>query len=343
MVTDMMPREISGNSMRKSDKDHKAAFMGGKARPEDISLYLALANIAGIGVVTQNRLLAVCKGIRNCFSMTADEIMLADAEWRKAEKTETRTAEAPGTESNPDHCCLRSQYNHHEIPLEIIPEISRLHASPLHRNKVDDFVRERTGNSVKQCVDDIIRKCREMSIQVITCEDIRYPDRFRNLTPDLPPVLYARGDFHINDCPVNAGVIGARRCTQAGKKSAIEIAAHSVRDGGCVISGMAKGIDSYAHTAALKNGGYTIAVLGNGPDYCYPREHAALMERIIAEGALISEYPPGTRPRKYYFPLRNRIIAALSDTLYIIDAGRNSGTKSTEEYSKQFGRQVVKL
>ena len=106
---------------------------------------------------------------------------------------------------------------------------------------------------------------------------------------------------------------------------------------------MAKGIDSYAHTAALKSHGYTIAVFGNGVDICYPKEHARLYEEIAEHGCIVSEYPPGTQPREYTFPKRNRLIAALSDKLYVIGAGRNSGTKSTVEYGKKYSKEIVEI
>lgn len=135
--------------------------------------------------------------------------------------------------------------------------------------------------------------------------------------------------------------MGARRCSREGKERAILIAREAVADNALVISGMAKGIDSYAHTSALMHGGSTIAVLGNGPDICYPIEHAALMERIIETGAIVAEYPPGTKPRSYRFPMRNRLIAAMSDTLYVVDTGRNSGTTSTIENALKYKRQVI--
>ena len=109
------------------------------------------------------------------------------------------------------------------------------------------------------------------------------------------------------------------------------------------ISGMAKGIDSYAHTAAIKEGGYTIAVLGNGPEICYPKEHERLYEEISKNGCILSEYPPGTEPREYRFPKRNRLIADLSDRLYVIDAGRISGTKTTAQNAVKYGRKVYVL
>lgn len=132
-----------------------------------------------------------------------------------------------------------------------------------------------------------------------------------------------KGDLKINDFERSAGIIGARRCTHEGKEQAIRLAEGSASSGAAVISGMAKGIDSYAHTAAVKAGGYTIAILGNGPDLCYPEEHIKLYESICRTGCVLSESPPGVEPRRYLFPRRNRLIAAMSDELFIIDAGRN--------------------
>ena len=175
---------------------------------------------------------------------------------------------------------------------------------------------------------------------MITYEDSEYPERFRNIK-DIPVILYIKGKLKINDFNNSIGIVGARRCTAAGKKTAINTAGMAVDADIAVISGMAKGIDSYAHTAAIKSNGYTISVLGNGVDICYPKEHEKLYEEIAEHGCVLSEYPPGTVPREYTFPKRNRLIAGLSDKLYVIDAGRNSGALSTVDYSKEFGREVI--
>ena len=103
-----------------------------------------------------------------------------------------------------------------------------------------------------------------------------------------------------------------------------------------MISGMAKGIDAYAHTAVIRNGGDPVAFLGNGTDVCYPSEHRGLMTEIVQHGVIISEYLPGTAPRPYFFPQRNRLIAAWSEKLYIIGAGRNSGTRYTLDYFQKY-------
>lgn len=185
----------------------------------------------------------------------------------------------------------------------------------------------------------IIDNCAKKNIYVITREDDRYPDRFKTII-DMPATLYIKGDLSINERKQSVGVVGARRCSRKGKNDAISITEREVESGSAIISGMAKGIDSYAHTAALNNRGYTIAVLGNGPDICYPGEHMKLYAEIERHGCILSEYPPGTEPKAYSFPRRNRLIAALSDLVYVIDVGRNSGTASTVSYCGKYKRPV---
>jgi len=268
-------------------------------------MYLALTSMEGIGIVTQNRLITICGDIRNCFSMDTAEILRADEVSRRTVESETGTV-------------------------------------GISKKRVEDFVRERNSDRTKETVDALLKSCEKVDIQILTREDPPYPDRFRSL-PEMPLLLYAKGDLRINTFKCSLGIIGARRCTPSGKDLSISLARKAVEQGICVISGMAKGIDSYAQTAGLKNNGYTIAVLANGLDICYPPEHAALMDRLAADGTVISEYPPGTRPFKYRFPMRNRLIAALSDQLFIIDAGRHSGTGTTAEYCRKYGKLVLSI
>lgn len=207
----------------------------------------------------------------------------------------------------------------------------------LGAKRIRSFVDQKESAELRNRAEKILSNAESCGIDVVTREDSSFPKRFIGLS-DMPIVIYTKGKLIINDYAASAGIIGARRCTQEGKLEAIEKANSALADGRAVISGMAKGIDSYAHTAAIKAGGYTIAVLGNGADVCYPKEHQALYDKIASSGCIISEYPPGTQPRVYTFPRRNRLIAALSDELYVIDAGRHSGTRTTvekwEEYEK---------
>lgn len=186
----------------------------------------------------------------------------------------------------------------------------------------------------------VFENCLRNNITVCIFPDKEYPDRMRNID-DMPAVLYVRGRLKLNQYIHTCGIIGARRCTRPDMEKAVRLAENACRKRVPVISGMAKGIDGYAQTAAILNHGYTAAVLGNGPDICYPPEHNKLMEAIAEQGAVLSAYMPGTTPRKYYFPARNKIIAALSDSLIIIGAGRNSGTRTTAEFYRSLGKEKV--
>ena len=212
--------------------------------------------------------------------------------------------------------------------------------------RIRKFCSLRADDLVKQKAEEIMDHCRKAGIDIITIEDPRNPLRFFGIA-DMPMVLYIRGRLCINAFERSVAVIGARRCTQEDKQAAIIITKAELERNSAIISGMAKGIDSYAHTAALKNGGYTIAVLGNGPEHCYPAEHRSLYEQIVGSGSndnsngcILSEYPPQTKTRSFMFPQRNRLIAALADELYVIGAGRHSGTESTVEAGRRYGRRV---
>lgn len=133
-------------------------------------------------------------------------------------------------------------------------------------------------------------------------------------------------------------IIGARRCSAEDKKKCISLVGQmsEKRPGAIIISGGAKGIDGYAHTTAIKNHLRTIAFVGTGLDICYPREHSELFEKICEYGVLLSEYPPGMPAKPYHFPQRNRLIAAWSGEMHIIGAGRNSGTRITQQYFEKY-------
>ena len=216
----------------------------------------------------------------------------------------------------------------------------------MYNRAINAFFKHKDDPELAKKAAEIVEASIKQNIQLITRESSAYPHRFTNLH-DTPILLYTKGTLRINDFPKSLGIVGARRCTAEGKQRAIEAATSAVKENTAIISGMAKGIDSYAHTACIKEGGYTIAVLGNGPDICYPKEHQILYEAIIRTGCILSEYPPGTSPTSYNFPLRNRIIAALSDELCIIDAGKNSGTNYTVSafhgYEKTFMNSPVAL
>ena len=190
-------------------------------------------------------------------------------------------------------------------------------------------------NKSLDCIWKLMDSCHRNHISLLLKSDVRYPERAKRLE-DAPVVLYYKGHFENIKDPV--AIVGARRCTQEAKFHAVELAEQYARNGQTVISGMAKGIDSYAHTACLKAEGYTIAIVGNGLDICYPSEHKKLMDCIIEKGLLLSEYPPGIRPSRYTFPRRNRLISAWAERIVVITPGKGSGALITAEYGRKYGR-----
>lgn len=167
-----------------------------------------------------------------------------------------------------------------------------------------------------------------------------YPVRLKNI--DSPPKeLYCCGNLKLLNYASNIAIIGSRDCSCYGERAAKDFAFNLAREGVCIISGLAKGIDSFAHIGALNAKGKTIAVLGSGLDNIYPRENIKLAESIIKnDGLLVSEYPLGSLPLKQHFPARNRILCGLSDSVLVIEAKRKSGTNITVDFALEQGKDV---
>ncbi len=178
--------------------------------------------------------------------------------------------------------------------------------------------------------------CRAKGIYIKTYKEYGIQDQ-----PDLPLLLYCRGTWKTGYESV--GIVGTRRCSEYGKNVAVETAGKFAAAGVTIVSGMAKGIDGYAHSAAIKAGGYTIAVLGCGPDICFPAEHRSLMDAILNTGLILSEYPPGSHGDRSTFPQRNRIIAAFSDRLLVVESGEKGGALITAEKAREYGKEVYAL
>lgn len=177
-----------------------------------------------------------------------------------------------------------------------------------------------------------------LGIQVLTWEDEAYPRRLKEIDQP-PPVLYLRDDLQPED-EWAVAIVGTRGITAYGRQVTAEIASVLARRGVTVISGLARGVDAEAHKAALNAGGRTLAVLGSGVDQIYPPEHRQLAGQIIASGALMSDYAPGTPPDGVNFPPRNRIISGLSMAVIVIEAGERSGALITAEFAADQGREV---
>ncbi|MCL4562889.1 MAG: DNA-processing protein DprA [Chloroflexi bacterium] len=178
----------------------------------------------------------------------------------------------------------------------------------------------------------------KQGIRVLIREDEDYPERLREIDQP-PPVLYMRGTLQSEDCWAVA-IVGTRRITAYGRQIAEELGSFLARNGITVVSGLARGVDAVAHDAALKAGGRTLAVLGCGVDRIYPPEHARLAERMIAQGAILSDYAPGTPPDSANFPPRNRIISGLSLGVVVVEAGDESGALITATFAAEQGREV---
>ena len=183
-----------------------------------------------------------------------------------------------------------------------------------------------------------IKYMNENNIKIININEREYPQALKEIY-DPPISLYVKGNIEkLNN--KNIGIVGCRECTEYGKKSAEYFAYNLSKQNINIVSGLAKGIDSYAHLGSL-NTGNTIAVLGNGLDIIYPKENLELANEIIKRGGtIISEYPCGTKPDKMKFPARNRIISGISSGIIVIEAKEKSGTLITVDFALEQGRDV---
>lgn len=184
-------------------------------------------------------------------------------------------------------------------------------------------------------------RMRERGIFLVTEDEPQFPERLSRI-PDKPYALYFAGRLPQAEKRAVA-VIGARECTAYGRYMAEQFGAAFAKAGIQVISGMARGIDGIGQTAALKEGGYSLGVLGCGVDICYPGENRELYETLLAVGGICSEYPPGTEPRAVLFPPRNRIISGLCDAVLVVEAREKSGTLITVDMALEQGREVYAL
>ena len=183
-----------------------------------------------------------------------------------------------------------------------------------------------------------IKYMKENNIKIININEREYPQALKEIY-DPPISLYVKGNIEkLNN--KNIGIVGCRECTTYGKKSAENFPNNLSKQNINIVSGLAKGIDSYAHLGSL-NTGNTIAVLGNGLDIIYPKENLELANEIIKRGGtIISEYPCGTKPDKMKFPARNRIISGISSGIIVIEAKEKSGTLITVDFALEQGRDV---
>ena len=188
----------------------------------------------------------------------------------------------------------------------------------------------------------ILQACDRLGITVLTPDGPAYPDSMRR-TADAPAVLYCRGRLPEWGGRPWIGLVGSRQADARGLTLARRFGAEIAACGGVVVTGMAKGVDAAAAAGALDQNCPVVGVLGGGVDVVYPRENAALFERVAGQGCLLSEYPPGTSPNARHFPARNRIISALSDGVVVVQAAEGSGALITARWAAEQGREVFSV
>lgn len=182
---------------------------------------------------------------------------------------------------------------------------------------------------------------KQRGIGFVPCFAERYPKRLRQL-PDMPYALYQRGRLP-EEGKWAAAIVGARVCSEYGRKTARWFAAELAAAGVQIISGLARGVDGISQQAAMEAGGTSYGVLGCGVDICYPSENREIFMQCMRNGGILSEYPPGTAPRAGLFPARNRIISGLADAVVVVEARERSGTLITVDMALEQGREVFAL
>lgn len=220
---------------------------------------------------------------------------------------------------------------------------------------IENMLAQNIRNSVEQHIEYMLKN----NIDIVSIYDKEYPSILKEIY-DPPISLYCKGDKSILN-KKSIGIVGCREVTEYGKGAAKYFAYHLAKQNINIISGLAKGVDSYVHIGSicaqseennpqvkscphvdnLKNCGKTVAVLGNGLDMIYPKENEYLAKEIIEKGgAILSEYPLGTKPEKMNFPARNRIISGMSQGILVIEAKEKSGTLITVDFALEQGRDV---
>ncbi|MEJ2639228.1 MAG: DNA-processing protein DprA [Desulfosarcinaceae bacterium] len=212
--------------------------------------------------------------------------------------------------------------------LTAVAGISPRIATAIHRQRAPDEARRELDLAARH------------GFRIITMADTAFPALLLQI-PDPPPLLYVNGRIHPD--ALHIAMVGSRSATRYGLEAAHRIARGLAETGVGVVSGMARGIDGYAHEGALAADGYTVAVLGSGLLTIYPREHQRLYERIAATGAVISELPLNSRPEGRHFPARNRIISGMAVGVVIVEAARRSGSLITARLAAEQNREVFAL
>ena len=198
------------------------------------------------------------------------------------------------------------------------------------------------GNKSLDRAQSILEECARKDIFLLTVQDALYPQRLKNIY-NPPLLLYGRGSMPLFDEEAAVAVVGTRSCSPYGIRTAERFGFEMSKQGGLVVSGLARGIDAALHLGALRAGGLTAAVLGCGVDVVYPPENDRLYEDVAASGVLLSEYPPGAEPFGWHFPARNRILSGLCLATLVVEAPEKSGALITAATALEQGRDVFAI
>ncbi|WP_051200307.1 DNA-processing protein DprA [Butyrivibrio sp. FCS006] len=183
------------------------------------------------------------------------------------------------------------------------------------------------------------KKLEAKGVRFVSRIDPEFPEKLKNI-PGAPFAIYVKGALPDPAIP-SVSIVGARMCSEYGRYMARQFGRGLALAGVQVISGMARGIDGIAQGAAIEAGGKSFGIMGCGVDICYPPENKVIYDALLKTGGAISEYPPGMEPQARFFPMRNRIISALSDVLLVVEARQKSGTSITVDTALEQGREVL--
>lgn len=203
----------------------------------------------------------------------------------------------------------------------------------------ESVAREIAGCDVRAMTDGIREACTQQGIRMIPISDPDYPARLLEC-PDAPFVLFFKGKADLNHSPV-LSVVGTRKISAYGQGAVRHLIEGLAAWTPLVVSGLAYGVDIHAHRCALKAGLETIAVLPGGIDMIYPSVHSSVADKMVDQGGLLTEMPPGTIPEKEYFPVRNRIIAGICEAVLVVESGKSGGSMITAYLAQGYHREVL--
>ena len=222
------------------------------------------------------------------------------------------------------------------IALSLVPGLSRVGLT--ERLRVDDPRLLEEARRLLEEARAARQRVESIGVGVVPWNDPRFPSALLAVS-DAPPALWYRGALEALGAPAVA-IVGSRAASPAALEMAARLGSDLAASGITVVSGLARGVDSAAHRGALRSG-RTVAVLGSGVDRIYPREHTTLADAIARDGLILSEYPPGTAPLPFHFPMRNRLISGLSRAVVVVEANEKSGSLITAACALEQGREVM--